>query len=123
MPFTADRCKETSTTTGTGTVTLLGAVSQFQAFQTAFTTGSRIQYAIVGQSGTEWEVGVGTLVTTTTLSRDLVRSSSNGSLAAGYSLVNFSAGTKDVFATATAVIIKGTHRGAVLAGARAWALP
>ena len=92
---TGDRVKETSTTTGTGTLTLAGAVSQFQAFQTAFAVGTRVQYAIVGQTGTEWEVGIGTLVTTTTLSRDTVYASSNSN-----ALVSFSAGTKDVFATA-----------------------
>lgn len=95
---TADRCKETTTTTGTGSVTLLGAVSQFQAFATAFPSfPATVSYAIVGQSGTQWEVGVGTLTNATTLVRTTVQDSSNSG-----SAVNFSAGTKDVFATVTA---------------------
>ena len=97
---TADRCKETTTTTGTGTLTLAGAVSQFQAFTTAFASGTQVQYAIVGQSGTEWEVGLGVFTAASTLTRDTVRSSSNSN-----NLVNLSAGTKDVFATLTGVEI------------------
>lgn len=118
MALTADRCKETSTTTGTGALTLLGAVTQFQAFATAFDVGSLLQYAIVGQTGTEWEVGVGTLTGTSTLSRDIVRSSSNAD-----ALVNFSAGTKDVFATITANHVLGADTGAILAQVNSWPLP
>lgn len=118
MPLTADRCKETTTTTGTGTITLAGAVAQFQAFQTAFAVGTKIMYAIVGQTGTEWEVGIGTLVTATTLSRDTVRSSSNAD-----ALVNFSAGTKDVFATLTARLANTTKIGNDLALGRGFAMP
>lgn len=115
---TSDRVKETTTTTGTGTVTLAGAVSQFQNFQTAFPVGAYVQYAIVGQSGTEWEVGLGTLVTTTTLSRDTVRSSSDAN-----ALVNFSAGTKDVFATVTGKHLDNAGLGMQIAMARAWGMP
>jgi hypothetical protein len=96
MPSVADRVKETTTTTGTGTITLAGAVTQFQAFQTAFAVGTLIEYAIVGQGTSEWEVGIGTLLTTTTLSREVVRASSNSN-----ALVNFASGTKDVFSTIT----------------------
>lgn len=99
---TADRCKETSTTTGTGALTLLGAVSQFQSFATAFGAASiAVEYAIVGQSGTEWEVGRGTFNGTTELTRDQVLSSSNAN-----ALVSFSAGTKDVFATLAAQTLR-----------------
>ena len=95
MPRFSDRTKETTTTTGTGTVTLLGAVSQFEAFIVDYAVGdTQIPYAIVGQTGTEWETGYGTLVTSSTLSRDQVAESSNAN-----ALVNFSAGTKDVFVT------------------------
>lgn len=118
MPAAGDRVKETTTTTGTGTITLAGAATQFQAFQTAFQVGTIIMYAIVGQSGTEWEVGKGTLLTTTTLSRDVVRSSSNSN-----ALVNFSAGTKDVFATFTAEQADNANHGALLARAYGWILP
>ena len=89
-----DRVKETTTTTGTGTVTLLGAVTGFQSFSVIGNTNTTY-YTIAGQSGNEWEVGVGTYTASgTTLSRDTVLSSSNSG-----SLVSFSAGTKDVFVT------------------------
>jgi hypothetical protein len=87
-----DRVKETTTTTGTGTVTLLGAATGFQSFS-AIGNSNSTYYTIVAQTGTEWEVGVGTYTSSgTTLSRTTVLSSSNSG-----SLVNFSAGTKDVF--------------------------
>ena len=87
-----DRVKETTTTTGTGTVTLLGAATGFQSFS-AIGDANSTYYTIVAQTGTEWEVGVGTYTSSgTTLSRTTVLSSSNSG-----SLVNFSAGTKDVF--------------------------
>lgn len=99
MPnLTADRVKETTTTTGTGTITLAGAVAQFRTFASAFADGSVVQYAIVGQTGTEWEVGNGTFTASgTTLARTTVLASSNAGAA-----VNFGAGVKDVFATITA---------------------
>ena len=87
-----DRVNETSTTTGTGTFTLAGAVTGFQTFS-AIGNGNTTYYTIVLQGGTEWEVGLGTYTSSgTTLSRDVVLSSSNSG-----SLVNFSAGTKNVF--------------------------
>lgn len=87
-----DRVKETSTTTGTGTITLAGAVSGYQSFSAIGNTNSTY-YTIAGQGTTEWEVGIGTYTSSgTTLSRDTVLASSNSG-----SLVNFSAGTKDVF--------------------------
>jgi hypothetical protein len=90
----ADRVKETTTTTGTGTVTLLGASTGFQSFA-AIGNGNQTYYTIAAQSGSEWEVGIGTYTSAgTTLSRDTVLGSSNSG-----SLVNFSAGTKDVFVT------------------------
>ena len=90
----ADRVKETTTTTGTGTVTLAGAVTGFQSFS-AIGNGNTTYYTIAGQTGSEWEVGIGTYTSSgTTLSRDTVLASSNSG-----SLVNFSAGTKDVFVT------------------------
>jgi len=90
----ADRVKETTTTTGTGTVTLLGASTGFQSFA-AVGDANTTYYTITAQTGTEWEVGIGTYTSSgTTLSRTTVLSSSNGG-----SAVNFSAGTKDVFVT------------------------
>ena len=90
----ADRVKETTITTGTGTVTLAGASTGFQSFA-AIGNGNSTYYTIAGQSSSEWEVGIGTYTSAgTTLSRTTVLSSSNSG-----SLVNFSAGTKDVFVT------------------------
>ncbi len=88
----ADRVRETTTTTGTGTVTLAGAVLGFQTFS-AIGNGNTTYYTIAGIGTSEWEVGIGTYTSSgTTLSRTTVLASSNSG-----SLVNFSAGTKDVF--------------------------
>jgi hypothetical protein len=88
----ADRVKETTAVTGTGTATLLGASTGYQSFS-AIGNGNTTYYSIVGTA--EWEVGIGTYTSSgTTLSRTTVLSSSNSG-----SLVNFSAGTKDVFVT------------------------
>jgi hypothetical protein len=85
-----DRVKETSTTTGTGTFTLGGASPGYQGFSTVGNANTTF-YSIV--MGTEWENGVGTYTSSgSALSRDTVLSSSNSG-----NLVNFSAGTKDVF--------------------------
>lgn len=89
-----DRVKETTTTAGTGTVTLLGAATGFQSFS-AIGNANTTYYTIAGQTGSEWEVGIGTYTASgTTLARTTVLASSNSG-----SLVNFSAGTKDVFVT------------------------
>ena len=90
----ADRVKETTTTTGTGTVTLLGASTGFQSFS-VIGNANTTYYCIAGQGTTEWEVGIGTYTSSgTTLARTTVIASSNAG-----ALVNFSAGTKDVFVT------------------------
>jgi hypothetical protein len=89
-----DRVKEQTTTTGTGSVTLGGAVSGFEAFS-AVGDGNTTYYAIVHQTADEWEVGLGTYTAAgTLLSRDTILESSNSDAA-----VVFSAGTKDVFVT------------------------
>jgi hypothetical protein len=88
-----DRVQETTTTTGTGTLTLGGAVTGYQAFS-AIGNANTTYYTITSTSA-EWEVGIGTYTTSgTTLSRDTVLASSNSG-----SLVNLSAGTKNVFVT------------------------
>ena len=88
-----DRVKETSTTTGTGTFTLAGAVTGFETFSSAIGNGNTTYYAIALQGGAEFEVGLGT-VAAGTLARTTIISSSNSDAA-----VSFSAGTKDVFCT------------------------
>jgi hypothetical protein len=91
-----DRVKETSTTTGTGTLDLGGAVQDFEGFVSGIGTGNTTYYAIVHSGTGEWEVGLGTVTdaATDTLSRDTILSSSNSD-----SAVNFTAGLKDVFCT------------------------
>ena len=86
-----DRVRETSTTTGSLAFTLAGAVAGFQSFS-AIGTGNQTYYTIAGAS--DWEVGIGTWTSPDQLSRDTILASTNGGAA-----VNFSSGTKDVFAT------------------------
>lgn len=88
----ADRVKETTTTTGTGALTLAGAASGFRAFSAVCAVNDTVFYAIAG--GSEWEVGLGTYSATNTLTRTTVLASSNAG-----SAVNLSAGSKDVFLT------------------------
>jgi hypothetical protein len=91
-----DRVKVASGVTGTGTATLGSAADGYQTFA-AIGNGNETYYTIALQSGSEWEVGKGTVTDTAgtfTLSRDTVYESSNAG-----NLVNFSAGTKDVFVT------------------------
>lgn len=91
----ADRVKETTTTTGTGTVTLAGAATGFRTFSSVLATGDTCYYCIDDGAGA-WEVGLGTLASSTTLARTALLSSSTGSA------VSFSAGTKTVFLTVPA---------------------
>jgi hypothetical protein len=93
-----DRVKESSTSSGTGNITLGGAIPGYQTFNAAIATGSTVYYTIhnlTAGSDTEWEVGVGTFTSPSTLSRDTVLSSSTGSK------VNFTAGASglEVFVT------------------------
>lgn len=91
----ADRVLETTTTTGTGAITLAGATTGYQSFGSAIGNGNSTYYTIAINGGTDWEVGIGTYTASgTTLSRDTVLASSNSG-----NLVNFGAGTKDVFVT------------------------
>ena len=88
-----DRVKENSTTTGTGTFTLDGAVTGFETFSSAIGNANTTYYTIHTQNAAQFEVGIGT-VGAGTLARDTVISSSNSDAA-----VDFTAGTKDVFCT------------------------
>ena len=90
-----DRVKETTTTTGTGAVSLGGAVTGFEAFSAGVGNSNTTYYAIVHQTEDEFEVGLGTLDgDSSDLTRTTVISSSNSD-----SAVDFAAGTKDVFCT------------------------
>jgi hypothetical protein len=88
----ADRVRESSVSTGTGNFTLAGAVTGYQTFASVMATSDTTYYTIADQGGSNWEVGIGTFTSPSTLARTTILSSSNGG-----SVVTFTAGTKDVF--------------------------
>jgi hypothetical protein len=93
-----DRVKETTTTTGTGAVSLGGATTGFEAFSAGVGNSNTTYYVIAHQTANEWEVGLGTLDgDSSDLTRTTIISSSNSD-----SAVDFAAGTKDVFCTVPA---------------------
>ena len=85
----ADRVRQTTTSTGTGTITLDGSVDGFQSFA-IIGNNNTTYYTISG--GTQWEVGIGTYFSGT-LARTTIISSSTGSI------LNLATGAKDVFVT------------------------
>ena len=91
-----NRVRETTATTGTGAVTLAGAVDGFQTFAAGIGNSNTTYYAISLNTANEWEVGLGTLsADSSTLARtNPPLESSNGD-----ALVDFSAGSKEVFCT------------------------
>jgi hypothetical protein len=94
MPAIVDRVLETTTTTGTGNITLAGATTGYQTFNSRLGTNAFFWYCIETPAGAEWEIGTGYLSASTTLVRDSVMYSSNSD-----ALVSFSSGTKNVFIT------------------------
>jgi hypothetical protein len=89
-----DRVKSNTTTTGTGTIVLGGAALGYQSFA-VIGNANTTYYTIADSTAGDWEVGIGTYYSAnTSLVRNTVLSSSNSS-----ALVNFAAGTKDVFVT------------------------
>lgn len=97
----ADRVQETTTSTGTGNLTLAGAASGFRTFHATFGASQDFYYVIVG--GANWECGVGQMSDSTTLVRGTVRSSSNSNAA-----VDWPAGSKTVFCSPIAYMWDGT---------------
>lgn len=96
--ITADRVKDTSTTTGTGNITVSGSAPfGYRTFSTVLSVADTFYYAIQGQSTAEWEIGVGTYASTNQFARTTVLASS-----ASNSAVSFSSGTKNVFITLAA---------------------
>ena len=91
-----DRVKETTTTTGTGTINLAGAISGFQTFVAGAGDGNTTYYAIEDANGTGWEVGLGTITDASpdTLARTTILASSNSG-----SAITLTSGTHTVFAT------------------------
>ena len=110
MPLLADRVQETTSTIGTGSLTLTGAVTGYRTFNASFTNGDVVYYTIDDGAG-NWEVGYGT-VGTGTLTRTVVLESSNAN-----ALVSFASGVKRVFNTATAVSILNASTGGTVNGA------
>lgn len=99
----ADRVLETSTTTGTGAITLAGAVTGYRTFTSIFADQDQVFYGLEAVDGSgvptgDWEVGTGTFTASgTTLSRDVILASSNAG-----AVVTLSAGTKRVFCSSPA---------------------
>ena len=90
----ADRVKENTTTTGTGTIVLGGAQTGYQSFAVVGNANTTY-YTIADQTGSTWEVGIGTYYSgNVSLARTTILSSSNAGAVA-----NFTSGTKDVFVT------------------------
>lgn len=120
MTHYANRVKDSTTTTGTGNITLSGtAPTGFVSFNTAYGTSHPFEYSISSSGGSEWETGVGYLSASTTLVRSRVTASSNAG-----ALVNFSAGTKDVFSSLNAYGVEQlTPTGLSIALSRARYLP
>ena len=88
-----DRVKETTTTTGTGTYTLAGAVSGFETFTANLSNADTTYY--VCTDNTDFEVGLGTFTSSgTTLARTTILASSNSN-----NEVNWSSGTRTIFMT------------------------
>lgn len=92
----ADRVKETSTTTGTGTYSLAGAAGGFRTFVAGVGTGNRCTYCV--SDGSSWEINEGTITDATpdTLTRDRLLASSSGSA------ISWGAGTRQVYAVYSA---------------------
>lgn len=112
-----DSVLETTTTTGTGDITLAGALSAaWKAFSGVCAVGDKAFYSIEAVDGSgnrtgEWETGQGTYSAANTLTRSCIHRSSNANAA-----VSFSAGTKRVSIQATAGQLRGV-RSATVAGA------
>jgi len=94
--ISADRVRDTSTTTGTSAFVVTGTAPTggYRTFSAVCTTNDTFYYCIQGQTTSEWEVGLGTYSSTNTITRTTIIASSNSG-----SAVSFAAGTKDVFIT------------------------
>ena len=112
MAAFADRVEDTTTTVGTGNITLSGTPPTGRvSFDSAFGFGGiealRFAYVIQSVDESEWETGIGYLSTSTTLVREKVEGSSNSG-----NLVPFSSGTKKVFATLLGTQVRRLYSGA-----------
>lgn len=93
----ADRVKQKTVTSGTGTITLGASVTGFQNFSAVCANGDTFHYAVVHLTNGTWETGVGTYNSSgSTVSRSVISSSS------GTSLIDFATGDKEIFITPVA---------------------
>lgn len=101
MAYVADRVRDTTTTTGTGTITLANsAPTGYLTFAASFGSGPSLVWYCIDDGAGNWEIGRGLFNGTTSLTRENVTASSNSG-----NLVNFSSGTKQVFNPAVATLI------------------
>lgn len=95
-----DRVQETTSSPGTGAAVLLGAVTGYQTFGATMSNGDTTYYTIADQSGSRWEVGIGTYISSgNEIARTTILASSNAG-----STVNFNSGTQVIFLTYPAEI-------------------
>lgn len=107
----ADRVKQQSSTVGTGALTLGSSVTGFQVFSAVCSNGDTFHYAIVHLTNGSWETGLGTYNTGGTVSRSVLTSSNSNNL------VDFAAGTKEIFITPVASnIVLKNNTGAITPG-------
>lgn len=106
----ANRVRETTATTGTGTFNLAGAPAGFRSFVQAFGSGKTVFYVAV--LAAQWEIGLGTLAAGTpdTLARTQIIANSNGD----NNPVNFAAGSKTIFNTLPAGFVSIPVAGALV---------
>ena len=120
MSHLADRVRDTTTTTGTGPLTVSNVAPPGSVtFATGFGSETRrVAYVAQHQTPGEWEVGEGIFNGTTGITRETIKASSNAG-----ALVNFSAGTKDVFCAPSAEYLDGASLGSQYAMMRGFAMP
>lgn len=92
MAIVADRVRETTTTTGTGALTLAGATTGCRTFNSALGVGVACFYTLLDANGTGWECGIGQLSSSTSFTRTTVQKSSNANAA-----ITLSTGTHTIF--------------------------
>jgi hypothetical protein len=104
----SDRVRDTTSTTGTGTITVSGTPpSTYNTFSAICDVGDVIPYFIQNRTANEWEVGIGTYSAANQISRDtILASSSFGSPDVAPAAVNFSGGVKDVVLDVDAMMLK-----------------
>ncbi len=113
MYVIADRVQQTTVTTGTGVITMAAAVVQCQTFAAGIGTGNACDYCLLSGNGVDWETGRGTVTVSigvTTLSRDIIYSSSAGGAAISLT------GTSNAFVTITATKITAADFDSVATG-------